>query len=60
MSSDYIKKTDTFTVYHYALITCLSSSKEMICLCKKCTTQSLTCWVEQDSDYYLKYVYLLY
>ena len=60
MSFSYIKKTDTFTIYHYVLVVCLSSSKEIMCLCKKCTTQSLTCQVKQDSDHCLKCVHLLH
>ena len=60
MSFNYIKNIDTFTVYHCALVAHLSSFKEIIHLYKKCTTQSLTYWVEQDLDYCLKYVHLLY
>ena len=37
MSFNCIKKTGTFTVHYHVLITHLSSFKETICLCKKCT-----------------------
>ena len=60
MSSDYIKKTDTSTVYYHVLITCLSLSKEMMCLCKKYITWGLVYHVEQDLNCCLKYVYSLY
>ena len=60
MSSNCIKKTGTFTVYHCVLVAHLSSSKEIMCLYKKYTTQSLTCYIEQDLDHCLKYVYLSY
>ena len=43
ISFSYIKKTDTFIVHYHALIAHLSSFKEIMHLCKKCTTQNLTC-----------------
>ena len=50
MSNQHIKKSVSSTVCCYKLVSNLTLATEIIWLCKKCVSQSLSCCVDSESS----------
>ena len=52
MPNQHIRKSTSFTVHHYKLVSSLTLLFKTMQLCKKCVSQSLSCCVRSESFKY--------